>query len=213
MTLAQDAPARDRSPLPVAVRKATPADAPKVSAVLARAFDDDPFANWACAQDSRRSRRIYDFLDFANRKLTLPYREVYTTGEYHGGAPWTPPGRWKMGMVQQVLALPAFIRATSLRRLPAVMGGINAVEKKHPQEPHYYLLALGVEPALQGKSIGTQLMAPVLAMCDRDGTGAYLESSKEVNVPLYERNGFKVTEEFVVPNGGPKIWLMWRDPQ
>ena len=25
--------------------------------------------------------------------------------------------------------------------------------------------------------------------------------------------GFKVTEEMVVPRGGPKIWLMWRDPQ
>jgi hypothetical protein len=41
---------------------------------------------------------------------------------------------------------------------------------------------------------------------------AYLESSKEINVPLYERNGFKVTEQMTVPNGGPPIWLMWRDP-
>ena len=42
---------------------------------------------------------------------------------------------------------------------------------------------------------------------------AYLESSKEKNVPLYERNGFKVTEVYTVPNGGPPIWLMWRDPR
>jgi hypothetical protein len=55
-------------------------------------------------------------------------------------------------------------------------------------------------------------MRPVLERCDGEGVPAYLESSKERNVPLYERNGFRVTEEMVVPNGGPKIWLMWRDP-
>ena len=91
------------------------------------------------------------------------------------------------------------------------MGGISAVEKKHPSAPHYYLMALGVDPDLQGRSVGTQLMRPVLDKCDAEHMPAYLESSKERNVPLYERNGFKVTETMVIPNGGPKIWLMWRD--
>jgi GNAT superfamily N-acetyltransferase len=93
------------------------------------------------------------------------------------------------------------------------LGGLNAIEKKHPHEPHYYLMGLGVEPDLQGRGLGTKLMAPILERCDRDGIPAYLESSKEINVPLYERNGFKVTEQMTVPNGGPPIWLMWRDPQ
>jgi GNAT superfamily N-acetyltransferase len=118
-----------------------------------------------------------------------------------------------MGVLQQLLLMPAMIRVATLRRVPGLMSGLNAIEKKHPHEPHYYLLGLGVEPDLQGRGIGTQMMAPVLAMCDRDGVPAYLESSKEINVPLYERNGFKVTERFQVPNGGPPIWLMWRDPR
>ena len=73
-------------------------------------------------------------------------------------------------------------------------------------------MALGVEPALQGKGIGTQLMAPVLEKADRERMPAYLESSKEQNIPLYERNGFKVTKEHTIKDG-PKIWLMWRDPR
>lgn len=93
------------------------------------------------------------------------------------------------------------------------MGGLNGVEKKHPHTLHYYLLALGVVPEMQGRGLGTQLMRPILERCDRDGIPAYLESSKEINVPLYERNGFKVTEEYTVSGGGPRIWLMWRDPQ
>lgn len=207
-----EAPVRSRDPIATTVRRVTADDRKQLTAVMARAFDDDPIANWFAAQDKRRARRIYDFMDVAYR-ITSPGGELYTTDALQGAAYWSPPGKWKMGMLQQLMLLPAIVRTATWRRVPAVMGGLNAIEKKHPHEPHYYLLALGVEPDLQGHGIGTQLMAPVLERCDKERVSAYLESSKERNVPLYERNGFKVTEELVVPNGGPKIWLMWRDPK
>ena len=47
--------------------------------------------------------------------------------------------------------------------------------------------------------------------CDAEGLSAYLESSDLANVPLYERHGFRVTGEVVIPDG-PVIPLMWRDP-
>lgn len=212
MTQTEASPTR-REPLQITVRKATRADTPALVATMARAFDDDPFINWMAAQDKRRARRVYDAMGVGVERLTMPHGEVYTTDEIQGGACWTPPGKFKLGMLQQLMLVPSMVKTTTWKRLLTVMGGMNEVEKKHPHEPHYYLLALGVEPELQGRSLGTQLMAPVLAKCDAEGMPAYLESSKEVNVPLYERNGFQVTEEFQVPNGGPKIWLMWRKPQ
>lgn len=202
-----------REKLSVVVRKATAADSVALNATLARAFDDDPFINWMAAQDTRRARRVYDAMGVALNRLTMPFGEVYTTDTAEGGALWTPPGKWRLGVLQQLLLVPTMAKTTTWRRILSVMSGVNAVEKKHPHQPHYYLLALGVEPALQGRSLGTQLMAPVLERCDRERVPAYLESSKERNVPLYERNGFKVTEELTVPNGGPKLWLMWRDPR
>jgi ribosomal protein S18 acetylase RimI-like enzyme len=200
-------------PMAISARKATKADLPRLVDAMARAFDDDPIANWFAAQDSRRSERIHEFMRLGTEKLTFPHGDVYTSDRIEGGALWNPPGTWKMGFLQQLAMLPGFVRVASLKRLPAIMKGLGAVEKEHPHESHYYLLGLGVEPELQGRSIGTQLMAPILEKCDREGIPAYLESSKERNVPLYERNGFKVTKEMVVPAGGPKIWLMWRDPQ
>jgi ribosomal protein S18 acetylase RimI-like enzyme len=199
--------------LAVDVRKATKADEGPLTAVMARAFDDDPIANWFAAQDKRRKARIWNFMQVSLMKLTLPYDEVYTTPKHEGGALWTPPGKWKMGFLQQLMLTPAMVRTTSWRRLPGILQGLGAIEKDHPHAPHYYLMALGTEPELQGRGIGTQLMQPVLEKCDREGVPAYLESSKERNVPLYERNGFKVTKEMTVPYNGPKIWLMWRDPQ
>jgi ribosomal protein S18 acetylase RimI-like enzyme len=199
-------------PATVEVRKYTAADRNALIDVMARAFDDDPMANWFAAQDSHRSRRIHDFISMGV-KMTAPHDEAYTTDGVLGGAAWVPPGKAKMGVLRQLMLLPSMVRVCTARRLPAILGGLNAVEKKHPYEPHWYLLAVGVDPDQQGRGIGTQLMRPGLERCDREGTPAYLESSNERNVPLYERNGFKVTEVFQVPNGGPKIWLMWRDPQ
>jgi hypothetical protein len=40
-----------------------------------------------------------------------------------------------------------------------------------------------------------------------------LESSNERNLPLYERNGFRVVGELQALGHGPTIWRMWREPQ
>jgi ribosomal protein S18 acetylase RimI-like enzyme len=197
----------------VEVRKPRPSEIGLVVDVLARAFDDDPLANWAVAQDSKRAERMRRFFDAPVRGMALRHNEIYTTPDVEGAAIWCPPGKFKLGPLDQMRQLPGMLRCTTLRRFPAVMRGFSRVEQKHPKQPHWYLLALGVEPELQGQSIGTQLMAPILERCDAEHAGAYLESSKERNVPLYERNGFRVTDEFEVADGGPRIWLMWRDPK
>ena len=46
-----------------------------------------------------------------------------------------------------------------------------------------------------------------------EDVGAYLESSKETNVPYYRHFGFEVREEVDHRRGGPRQWSMWRDPQ
>jgi ribosomal protein S18 acetylase RimI-like enzyme len=90
---------------------------------------------------------------------------------------------------------------------------MRRLEKAHPHEPpHYYLSQLGTDPPAQGRGFGTAVLEPVLAQCDRDGIGAYLESSKERNVDYYARFGFRTTETIHLPKG-PDVWLMWRDPR
>jgi GNAT superfamily N-acetyltransferase len=71
---------------------------------------------------------------------------------------------------------------------------------------------LGTDPAAQGQGVGAALLAPILARCDAEGIPAYLESSKDRNVPYYQRFGFEVTGEIQL-RGGPKVWPMWRTPQ
>ena len=90
---------------------------------------------------------------------------------------------------------------------------LSAIEKRHPKDPpHYYLAILGTDPDHQGKGIGSSLLRPVLDICDHDGVGAYLESSKESNIAFYARHGFELTGEVRLP-GGPLVWPMWREPR
>jgi len=44
-------------------------------------------------------------------------------------------------------------------------------------------------------------------------TPAYLESSNEKNLTLYQRHGFRIVEEIKALGSGPSIYRMWRDPQ
>ena len=52
-----------------------------------------------------------------------------------------------------------------------------------------------------------------LLRCDADYAPAYLESSNPENIGYYERFGFRVTGEIQLPDGGPSLWPMWRDPR
>lgn len=79
----------------------------------------------------------------------------------------------------------------------------------HPEEPHWYLSMLGVDPSRQGQGLGAALLKEGLRRCDADGLPAYLESSSPKNVPLYERHGFEVTG-LIKPGDHPGLIPMYR---
>ncbi len=195
----------------IEVRKVTAADGPDVAAALARAFHDDPVTTYVVPAKDRqdRMRRLFEN-DL--RFLVGPWDESYTTGgTIMGAALWSPPGKWKPPWPALLRSAPAFLRIIG-PRLRAAVSLMGVIDRKHPKEPHYYLSTLGTHPDFQGKGVASALMRPVLDRCDADGIPAYLESSKEANVPFYKRHGFDVTEQVTVKNG-PSLWLMWREPQ
>ena len=197
----------------VEVRKATAADVPGMARALGRAFYDDPVMAWMLPEERRRRR--LESLGFVQwlKRIYMPKGEVYTDGALAGGALWAPPGKWRMPIRLQARMGPMFIRLVGARRTPLILKGLAVLDKNHPDDqPHYYLGVLGTDPDHQGKGVGSALMQPILERCDTEGLGAYLESSKESNVPFYRRHGFEVTGQVHMPDG-PPLWPMWRDPQ
>jgi ribosomal protein S18 acetylase RimI-like enzyme len=192
-----------------AVRRAERAEAPALAETLARAFDDDPVMSWFFHDAERRLVRNRRFFAMRLRQL-LPHGETYTVDGHAGAALWAAPDRWRVGRVEEARMAAALLPAL-WRRLGPVLRGVEAIERAHPETPHYYLAVLGTEPAAQGQGIGSALLRPMLDMCDRDEVPAYLESSKERNIDFYARHGFRVTGEVRLPDG-PPVWPTWRDP-
>jgi GNAT superfamily N-acetyltransferase len=194
------------------IRKLGADEVPVIARALARAFEDDPVMSWVFRSDAERLRRLERAFTLFLRRIWLPQQECYATDRLFGAALWLPPDKWHLGPLEQARLLPGMI-AVNGRNLPRMLTVLNAIEKLHPKDPpHYYLAVLGVEPELQGRGFGGALMQPILARCDQERIGAYLESSKRRNVVLYERHGFRVVEELRLPKDGPPIWRMWREP-
>lgn len=193
------------------VRAATRADIPGLAAALARAFADDPVTQWIFPQ-ARYDERLRDYFALNLDKLALRHECVFTTDGHHGGAIWMPPGKWELPMRDIVRTLPGHMRVLGTKTLSALQTLLQ-IEREHPRAPHYYLATLGTDPSHQGKGVGGALLQPILERCDREGLPAYLESSKERNVPFYGRHGFEVTKELTLRRGGPPLWLMWREPR
>jgi ribosomal protein S18 acetylase RimI-like enzyme len=197
------------------VRAFARSDLKQTSAMMARAFDDDPLMMWIFPDERMRCRRLPAFFEASMRTTGLRYagtEVVVTGGTVAGCATWLPPEAWMPSVWQQLIALPGYIRTLG-SRLAVASESYNVMLRVHPHQPHWYLGGIGTDPPLQGTGIGTELMRSRLARCDAAGMPAYLESSKERNVPFYERHGFTVTRELKIPAGGPLLWLMWRDPQ
>jgi ribosomal protein S18 acetylase RimI-like enzyme len=183
--------------------------------MMARAFDDDPLMTWIFPDEQMRRRRLPAFFaaSMHGTGLRHPGTElVLTGGAVAGCATWLPPAAWMPSIWQQLAALPGYVRTLG-SRLAVASVSYSALLRVHPPQPHWYLAGIGTDPPLQGTGIGSELMRSRLARCDAAGMPAYLESSKERNVPFYERHGFTVKRELTIPDAGPTLWLMWREPR
>jgi len=195
------------------IRTATSDDLARIATSLADAFWDDPVTEFAVPQGSpSRQRRLEVFMRAPAKAAIAKHRSVTVDDDVAAAAVWRPPGHWKVGPLDMVPAIPSMLYALRGRARVA-MGMLTAIEAAHPTEPHWYLEILGTRKADQGKGRGSAVLAPVLERCDAEGVPAYLESSKEQNIPFYERHGFRVTGEITPPRGAPTLWSMWRDPK
>lgn len=87
----------------------------------------------------------------------------------------------------------------------------RALREVHPEDPHWYLAAVGVVPEQQRRGIGSALVGAFVAETDASRGSAYLETDRPENVPFYERFGFEVVREHRVL--GVPVWSMWRAPK
>jgi ribosomal protein S18 acetylase RimI-like enzyme len=191
-----------------AARPAVRDDADPISETLGRAFFDDPMMCHVLPDESTRPQKMPRLFKLMF-KLGLPYGACDVTNGFEAVALWRPPGKWHIQFHQYITHGAEFLGVFGVRGALHVMSVMDFVEKHHPKEPHYYLQAIGTDPAKQGKGFGGVVMRRHLAIADAARMPCYLESSKDTNIPIYQSFGFAVTSE-IRPPGGPTLYAMWR---
>ena len=149
-------------------------------------------------------------------KATVASRGVaQTTRGMDAVALWLPPGKdlgfWSM--VRSGFALPRFamgLPASDRNRMMAVLRQLEDLKKALMPDPHWYVAAIGVDPAQQGAGLGSRLMRAGMAWADRENAAIYLETEAEANVGFYEHLGFEVVEQVTAAGLDLPIWLMVR---
>jgi ribosomal protein S18 acetylase RimI-like enzyme len=143
---------------------------------------------------------------FGGRSFALG--TAFGIDRFAGIALWLPPG---VAADEEALA-GLFERTAPLSIRPDLARVFEQMASFHPQEPHWYLPLIGVDPARQGQRLGDNLMVHALARCDADRLPAYLESSNPRNLPFYQRHGFEKMGK-IQAGSSPTIVPMLRRPR
>ena len=186
-----------------------------VGSVLARAFHDDPLWTVTFPDPHERPSKLKSMFTALSKATAAARGVVDVTPENTGAALWTRPGKgiglWAMlrsglGLMRFTMSLPSDER----KLMMGVLNQFDEVRKVRMPEPHWYLAAVGVDPAHHGQGLGSALLKAGVHRSERDGAPIYLETETEQNVVFYERLGFEVIEETVATGLGLPIWLMVR---
>ena len=198
-----------------APRKAAAADIPRLAALLAAAFEADPVMRWGFREGAGLAGALNAYFTYALTRQCAQHDAMFVAPGFQAASVWLPPSglsslsipAWRMALM-----LPTLLKITGFSRLGRAAALGEAMEKHHPPEPpHWYLFFFGVDPAMQGKGVGSAILEATLARIDAEGMPAHLDNSNPRNTRLYERHGFRVVTEYRARKDAPPIWGMWRD--
>jgi len=188
------------------IRSARHDEKPQTVAAIVAAFITDPIARFAWP-------RPHDYLQAAPAATTefaggaFEHGTAYVSPDFRGAALWLPPDVHPNGEALEQI----FRRTAPPARLDDLLMTFERMGESHPEEPHWYLPMIGVEPFAQAKGLGAALMRHAVARCEHEGILAYLESSNPRNISLYLRYGFEPTGEIQI-GAAPLVTPMVRRP-
>lgn len=199
----------------VDIRPATGADIAEMSALMARAFqDDDPVSRYFFPDDRRRptmQRRMMSAL-IRHRYLPAGGAEVaISDGRIVGVSLWhphdDPPNPWW----RTVISGPHLLWA--MRR--GVRAGVEMdrmLAAGAPDEDAVLWVYLGVEPSLHRSGVGAALSRAFFERMDRQGRATF-GICKEGNVPFWSAMGFVDVGTATIGQTGPRVVRMIRYPR
>lgn len=192
--------------VPPAVRRATTDDLPRASAVLRTAFADYPWTRWTVPADEH-AERVEALQAIYLEHLALPHGAVWVDEQVLAVAAFIPPAA--PALPDDVLGRVVQLHGERLSRLEAA----SASTEGRGDPDAWSLATVGVRPEHQGRGLGRAVCRAGLDELDARRQACGLETSDPRNVRLYERLGFRTVVRTPMPDGGPDVWTMHREPR
>jgi GNAT superfamily N-acetyltransferase len=195
----------------VEVRELRPPELPAAVELVARGMRDNPLNVKAMGSDDER--RLFRLRKMFRASLPSTARKGVLVGAFHdrclvGVLAWVLPGKCQTPLGEKI--------SLAARMLPGVGPGSLARIRRWQEdwnkhdfaESHWHLGPVAVDPELQGRRIGSKMMANCCSRLDTAQAAAYLETDKADNVRFYEKFGFTTIAEAKVL--GVPNWFMLR---
>jgi ribosomal protein S18 acetylase RimI-like enzyme len=203
---------------------------PQAAMLAARAMRDNPTSiAMMGGSEGRRLRRLEPLFRMLLEGVQSSPLVVRQEGTILGFASVSPAGEcffrlslnnrhgFAVGGRRVEFSFPPVRFSTFLRLLgvgPAALGRVQQVAEAgtghDPEEPHCHVELVVVDPRVQRRGLGRQLMATVCASLDARASLAYLETDTARNVDFYRYLGFEVSGE--ADPAGAHVWYMRRLP-
>lgn len=192
------------------------------SEIAAKAFENDPVFSYLTPENRELRLQALAWLTGKAIEYCVQYNYVYTTPDLQGIAAWLPPDKFSSNPIQLLqMAWQFQLYQLPFKCGPNRLGGwlayLLATEQAHQQDmgdrPHWYLGLMVVNPASQGKGIGSRLLQPGIDLADRDGLPCYVVTFTEQAVRFYQKNGFEIVRNQKLSPNTPPFWTLKRNPR
>ena len=181
-------------------------EAGRVLSGLTLGFAADPFIRWLYPESDHFLANFPRVMNFFGGGA-FEHGAAYRNEEFTAGALWLPPTVYpdEEGLIA------CFKETVAAEKLDALFTTFEQMDEIHPKEPCWHLTFIAVDPALQGKGIGSALLSECLRQCDADYRPAYLESTNPENLSFYRRHGFEQVG-LIKAEHAPPLFPMCRRP-
>ena len=192
-------------------------DIKKAGEVLADAFKEDPI--WVkFIKDNQIEAHRMNYLFGCPILYALRYGKAYaSSSNLEGIVAWSPDSTADMTLGRLirsgVLKYGSKMGMKAIINMAKTFRPIEKDRKEHMKNTSYiYITIIGVKQKYQKRGFGGKILQAIFKEADKTHTPIYLETNTPQNVKMYEKYGFKVLNEIVLPRLDLPMWEMKRYP-
>lgn len=157
--------------------------------ILTDSFEDNKSTNFVIKQDQKREKRFRSLIEYSIY-YGEKFGEVFLSEDKKACYIILDTEKKKTTLGSMIWDLRLVLKCIGVFRVGKVMKREALIKSHHPNEDFIHLWYIGVDPSIQGKGRGTQLMQSIIQKAQSANKKIYLETSTQQNFKFYESFGF-----------------------